>query len=83
MRELEWEVFHHTAERIRHGIARHLRLTNRRVAPHPKHAPRRVTVDLAKVTAEAWGPIDDITRAIDRQRIAEQAARMHGAGGLF
>lgn len=52
MRELEWEVFHHTAERIRHGISRHLRLTNRRVAPHPKHAPRRVTVDLAKVTAD-------------------------------
>jgi hypothetical protein len=38
---------------------------------------------LAKVTAEAWGPIDDITRAIDRQRVADQEARMHGAGQLF
>lgn len=50
-------------------------------ASHRHHRRRRVTVDLAKVTAEAWG--DALTEAEARQRIAEQQARMHGAGGLF
>ena len=77
MNALEWEVDAHTADLIRDGLCLHVM----HVAPHRKHAGRRVTVDLAKVTAEAWG--DALTEAEARQRIAEQEARMHGAGGLF
>jgi hypothetical protein len=60
------------------------RLADSRRTPSPSHPNTRdVEAFLAKVTAEAWGPIDDITRAIDRQRVADQEARMHGAGQLF
>ena len=77
MNALEWEVDEETADLIRDGLCLHVR----NVAPHRKHVGRRVTVDLAKVTAEAWG--DALTEAEARQRIADQEARMHGAGGLF
>lgn len=56
---------------------------SRRTPPRAKPSTRDVTAFLANVTAEAWGPIDDLTRALDRQRVADQAARMHGAGQLF
>jgi hypothetical protein len=37
---------------------------------------------LAKVTAEAWGPLDTLPKAEARQRIAEQKARDFGLGQL-
>lgn len=79
---VEWEVFGYTADQIRDGLAVHLAHENARDAGRRfQHRRRRVTVDLAKVTREAWG--DDLTPAEARQRIAEQQARDHGAGGLF
>ena len=48
MNALEWEVFGHTADRIRDGLSRHVR----RVAPHREHALRQVSVDPTTLTTD-------------------------------
>jgi hypothetical protein len=53
-----------------------------RAFPRAKASTRDVDAFLAKVTAEAWGPLDTLPKAEARQRIAEQKARDFGLGQL-
>lgn len=58
------------------------RFRRRHTPPQAHVTPREVDV-VARARQEAWGPITDETREIDRRRIAEQKARDFGAGQLF
>lgn len=56
-----------------------LHVSNRRTSDVEKAAR---AVKAGRWREEAFGPIDDRTRAVDRQRIAEQKAKDWGLGQL-
>jgi len=56
---------------------------SRRTPSQANPNTRDVDAFLAKVTAEAWGPLDTLPASEARQRIVEQKARDFGAGQLF
>jgi hypothetical protein len=63
------------------------RANRRRAIAHVKPALPEVVVTARRlycdeIRAVAWGPLNEETRAEDRQRIAEQKAKDFGAGQL-